>query len=125
MQHFAGQLDGDLPLLRETFGAAIRATQVAAQLLADFPDDPRPRLEEYLVGLQTLEMRIQETTEVITSMRKSLEGLPRVTTQFNRSRRSAREALERLEIELATEERLVAEARKLQEGLLCPNGEAS
>jgi methyl-accepting chemotaxis protein len=118
MHHFASQLSSDIPLLREPFGTAIGATQGAAQLLADFPGDPRPQLEGNLAGLRNLERTIPETIGVIASMRQNLERLPRVTTQFNRSRRTAREALEQLEIELAAENRLVTEAARLQVDLL-------
>lgn len=78
MQHFANQINGDVPLLRQTFGAAIGATQGAAQLLPDFPSDPRPQLEENLASLRTLETTIPDSAENVASMRRGIEQLPRI-----------------------------------------------
>jgi hypothetical protein len=117
-QHFAARLRADTPVLRETFARALMATQMAAVLLPEFAGDPTALLNDNITSLRSLEQTLQESAESLSSMRSSVEGLPRVTTHFNRARANARQALEELEGELHAEERLVAEARKLLEDML-------
>lgn len=118
LYHFAEKLRADIPIMRETFGKAISSVQSAAELLPDFQGNPSANLEENIEMLRSLESTIKDTRENIGSLRHSVEGAPRMTTQYNRAKRHAQEALAELEVTLDEQLRLVTEASRLQEALL-------
>jgi len=118
MGHFALALRADIAILRDAFSKAIQSIESAAGLLPDFKGDPSAELEGNILMLENLETTIQTTRQQIEDFRHTVEGTPRMSTQFNRAKRSTSEALEELEMTLDEQIRLVNEARKLQETLL-------
>lgn len=118
MAHFSEDLRSDTSIIGDTFGKAIQALQASAEMLPGFQGDPSDQLDGSINMLASMEETIQDTRVKLESFRHTVEGTPRITTQYNRAKRSACDALERFEAMLESQLRLVSEARKLQQALL-------
>lgn len=118
MTHFATAIRSETPILGDSFGRGVRALQDASLLIGDFQGDPTEVLESSLENLRSLRETLASTGNSMANLRQTISGQPRLTTRFNKAKRSAVVALDALGKELSAEQQLLREAELLLEGLI-------
>lgn len=87
----------DTPVLREAFRESIASLDKAIEVAPDFGEEGIENICESGGGLSNLREAIGKSKETMEDMRNTIESLPRVTTRFNRAKRSAVRSLEDLD----------------------------
>ncbi len=90
---FANILLPDTPVLDEAFGEATRALDKAIELAPDFGQDGIENICSARTNLVAFDESIRGSMEAIKQMKEIIQGLPRVTTHFNRAKRKSADAI--------------------------------
>ena len=113
LTHYARHVEEEIPLFKDSYSEAIRCFERAAVLLDDFD---APDLEDLRLTARRIEgMRdsLKHAGAGVGQLRQTVAGLPRVTTRFNRAKRAATAAMDRLESELDAAVRLTDQTATL------------
>lgn len=93
LELFADILLPETPVLEEAFGQAMKALDKAIEVAPDFGEEGIESLCTSKTGLVSFDESIGGAMESIGQMKETIQGLPRVTTRFNRAKRKAVDAL--------------------------------
>lgn len=93
---FSEALDAELPVLDEAFERVMRALDKAIEIAPDFGADGVERMRANRPALVEFEQDVRDCLKSTQKMSENLQSLPRVTTQFNSSKRVAVRSLQSL-----------------------------
>ncbi len=96
LEFLAEVLSTDTPVLEEAFRESIGSLDKAIQIAPDFGKEGVDSIYESRTGLASLKAAIDGSMDTMESMKKTIVGLPRVTTRFNRAKRNAVSSIENL-----------------------------
>lgn len=90
---FADVLLPETPVLDEAFGQAMKALDKAIEIAPDFGEGGIESICTSKTGLVSFDESVGGAMESMEQMKETIQGLPRVTTRFNRAKRKAVDAL--------------------------------
>ncbi len=100
LEGFVTRMNVEIPLYSDSFSTAMDSFGRAAVITTDFGIDNSDDLSEALSNVSGFRSAMTESSGQIKEFRGVVEGFPRMTTIFNRARRSALSTLDRLLEEL-------------------------
>lgn len=119
LESFATNLDQATPALRDAYSRAIDCYGKAARLLAtDFDTDSVEEIKSADETVEDLYESVSLARQSVLQMQESVDGLPRLTKIFTRSKRHASRSLGNLANELGVGLELTREVQDLMNELL-------
>lgn len=114
MEEFVARMESEVPIFSGGFSSFIESFGKAALIVPDFKDseETQKNLSEALDALSALLPTISETTEQMEGFRDTISDLPRITTRFNRAKRSTVSVTQSLIAELESTYYLAVEAEE-------------
>jgi len=109
---YARSIESETPLFAQEYRNAFDAVAQSAPLHLDFPEG-RETLQNTLVQLQELIPKMETAVSSAREFRDTNARLPRISTVFNRAKRGAIEAQDRLILEMDTALNLARETEKM------------
>jgi hypothetical protein len=122
-QFYARSLESETPLFAQEYRNAFDALARSAPLHLDFPEG-RETLQNTLTQLQELIPTMETSVTSARVFRDTNARLPRISTVFNRAKRRAVEAQDRLILEMDTALNLARETEKMIQDALAKEGGA-
>ena len=117
LQSFAKRVGAEAPVMKVSFNEASAAFEGAIVVAPDFGEEGIRSIKGTAPNLRGLIGTLDGTIESISAMRNSILGVPRATTQFNRARRAAVNALDELLYTLNSAKRVMESSLRLLEAL--------
>ncbi|MCH8247944.1 MAG: hypothetical protein IH951_16300, partial [Bacteroidetes bacterium] len=112
MDQFSARVDAELPLFQESLAAGIDALIKLTTLSVDLKedDDDTSELEDRVEIIMSLKDSLKAAREGTSDFRETVAKLPRMTTEFNRSKRKTVRVLDVLLHELGAGEKFLIES---------------
>lgn len=112
MNQFVARMEPELPIFRDSYSKAIDAMIGVSSLRNDFESGDEQKVEQDL--LQVIELRdtMKCSLDGTKSFRDVISSLPRISTDFNRSKRGTLKILDALIDEMTQSVNLISELEK-------------
>lgn len=121
LEDFVTRMNVEIPLYSDSFTTAMDSFGRAAALTSDFGIDNSDDLQDARNNVAGFRSAMTESHGQIQDFRGVIEGLPRMTTVFNRARRNAIATLDKLLDELNASNRQASDVENLLSELIVEN----
>lgn len=112
MNQFTARIDAELPLYNDAMNTGMNSFIKATTMSVDLENDSED-VKDGLDAVQTLRSTLAMSKQTTAEFRKSIDGLPRMTTTLNKAKRCAVDAIDRLLTELTNSDQLLTESEKV------------
>ncbi len=124
MDQYTALIVAELPLFRDAMNTGMNSFIKAAELSIDFTtDDNTQQTEDGLAAMVSMRTVLGTSKESMSEFRETIASLPRMTTELNRAKRAATNALDNLLSEFSNGEVLLTESEKVIRDLLQNTGD--
>lgn len=120
LQSFAKRVGAEAPVMKGSFNEASAAFEGAIVVAPDFGEEGIRSIKGTAPNVERLIGTLDGTIVSIGGMRTSILRVPRTTTQFNRARRAAVNALDELLYTLDSAKRVIESSLRLLDALELP-----
>ena len=120
MKQYTARIESELPLFRDAMNTGMNAFVRTATMSVDLTASEKDaeQAEECLKAVIAVRGMLGTCKHSMSEFRKSVAGLPKMTTELNRSKRDVTSALDSLISEFANGETLLTESEKVIRDLL-------
>jgi hypothetical protein len=112
-EYFVERMKVEIPNLSNSFRSAIDKWAKSAQIWEDFDSQDKSQIVDALAAIKAFQDAVGNAKKGTTNFRDTVNGLPRMTTRLNHSKRRVVEILDTLIGEYTIEESLSQEAAKV------------
>lgn len=112
MEQFIQRMEPEVPIFTDSSTKAINAIILVTSLSRDFSPGDEQEIGQFFEMVQEFKTTIVYSLEGTKSFRATIEGLPRITTELNRSKRKTIMVLDNLIDEMTKAVNLISELEK-------------